>query len=87
MKNDKCLLKPAPGRYVQTACDALTAVSTARHSRASKGVLSGDMVDLVTDERLGTRYVLASGKHVKPPALMYHCPFCGEPLVRLSESA
>ena len=87
MKNDKCVLMPVPGAYVQTACDALNAVAEGPYQRIGKGIRSSDMVDLETDTRLGRRFVLASGKHVKPPALMYHCPFCGEPLARLSESA
>lgn len=87
MKNDKCVLMPAPGRYVQSPCSNLAAVATGQHGRSGKGVLSADIVDLYIGQRLGTRYVIASGQHVKPPALMYHCPFCGEPLVRLSESA
>lgn len=87
MKNDKCALLPAPGLYVQAACDALNAVAQGPYQRTGKGIRSADMVDLQTNTHLGRRFVVASGKHVKPPALMYHCPFCGEPLVRLTESS
>ena len=78
---DKCSLL-AGGTYVDRCCKPLSEVSTGQHGRAGKGILSADMVELDTGKRLGTRYAIASGKHVKPPALLYFCPFCAQPLVR-----
>ena len=79
---NKCTAKN--GGYSATQCGALKhAVSYGVHGR-SKGLFAGSIIDLKTEESLGTAIIIKSEAIPKGLYLNF-CPFCGGELRDISK--
>ena len=75
----KCASKE--GGYSVTRCEALNSVIEFYPRSTSKGVFGKSIVNIESNEPLGTMIIAKSGKHKSRGMVMNVCPFCGGSLM------
>ena len=78
----RCTAKP--NGYADTFCEAMSKAVNIRSSKNQKGLFISEIVNIKTNERLGSMVYLVTSDHKNGIAFNL-CPFCGGELMDQSK--